>query len=123
MVMSTDNLEWFEGLFATVDNMDSGGFVSYLTEDASFVMGSQPAVKGREAIAASTSGFFGTLKGIGHNLIRTWVSGDTRICQGEVTYDLSDGRSVTMPFVNVFVMEGDLIQEYLVYVDPTPMMA
>ncbi len=115
--------EWFEQLFAVIDRMDVEEFVSHLADDSRFIYGSQPAVQGKEAIRQSISEFFGTLNGIGHNLLRTWVVEDTRFCEGEVTYDLPDGRIVTIPFMNIFDMEGEKIQEYRIYVDPTPLMS
>jgi len=116
-----ENTEWFEELFATIDQMDADSFASHLTEDARFIYGSQPAVQGKEAIRNFTSEFFGTLGGIGHNLLRTWVVENTRLCEGEVTYELSDQRKITLPFLNVFDMEGEKIREYKIYVDPTPL--
>jgi len=118
-----ENIEWFEELFATIDQLDSESFVSYLTEDAQFIYGSMPPVQGKEAIRNFTSEFFGSLAGIGHNLLRTWVVENTRLCEGEVTYDLPDNRKITLPFMNVFDMEGEKIREYKIYVDPSPLAA
>lgn len=115
--------EWFEALFATIDRMDSDGLVSFLTDDASFTYGSQPAVHGKEAIRGFVSEFLESLNGIGHTLSRTWVVGDTRICEGDVTYDLADDRKVRLPFLNVFDLEGDKIRSYTIYIDPTPLAA
>ena len=40
-----------------------------------------------------------------------------------MTYVRLDGRSVTVPFVNVFAMRGNLVQDYLIYIDNTPLYA
>ncbi len=32
-----------------------------------------------------------------------------------------DGRNVTLPFVDVFRLEGDEISDWLIYIDPAPM--
>jgi len=40
-----------------------------------------------------------------------------------VTYTRHDGTNLTLPFVNVFAMRGDLIQDYLIYIDATPLYA
>ncbi len=115
------NQEWYEGLFKTIDDMDVDAFATYFTEEGSFTFGSQPTVEGIEGVKAAVAGFFGTINGISHILLGTWVVGDTRFCQGEVTYTMPDDRAVTLPFLNMFRMEGEMILEYRVYVDPTPL--
>ena len=45
------------------------------------------------------------------------------VSQGVVTYTRLDGGKVTVPFVNVFSMQGKLVQDYLIYVDNTPLYA
>lgn len=115
--------EWFEALFTTIDRMDADSMVSFLTDDASFIYGSQPAVQGKEAVRNFISEFFGSLRGISHNLLRTWVVEDTKICEGEVTYDLADERRIILPFLNVFDMQNEKIREYRIYIDPTPLAA
>jgi hypothetical protein len=40
-----------------------------------------------------------------------------------VSYQLLDGRTVTLPCCNVFRMRGDLICEYRVYMDIGPVLS
>jgi ketosteroid isomerase-like protein len=115
------NQDWFTGLFKTIDDMDVDAFAAYLSEGSSFTYGSQPTVEGLEGVRAAITGFFGTINGISHTLHGTWDAGDARFCQGEVTYTMPDDREVTLPFLNMFRMDGEKIREYRVYVDPTPM--
>ena len=108
-------------LFKAVDEMDGGKFVSFLTEDANFKYGNADVVVGREAIKKSVSDFFNLIKGLSHNIINSWKIDDKEIIQGEVTYIRKDGSKVTFPFVNIFTFKGDLIKEYLVYIDIGPL--
>jgi ketosteroid isomerase-like protein len=111
-----------EGLFEAIDVKDTDSFLTYLTDDAVFRYGSQDAVKGRAAIGEYVSGFFSTVKALRHTLIEAWEGESSLVCQGEATYTKLDGKEVTLPFVNVFRLESNRIRDYLVHIDPTPLM-
>jgi ketosteroid isomerase-like protein len=53
----------------------------------------------------------------------TWESGDTVVCEMEITYTRLDGRKVTVPCCDVFRISGDEIQEMRVFVDTTPVFS
>jgi ketosteroid isomerase-like protein len=108
-------------LLAAIDAQDAEKFASFLTEDAVFRYGSNAPVQGRQAAQDYVAGFFGALDSLQHRLLAEWEIDDSLICEGEVTYTLPGGREVTVPFVNVFGMQGDKIKEYKIYVDPTPL--
>ncbi len=108
-------------LFKTIDEMDADKFVSFVTDDAQFRFGNAPAAKGKPAIREAVAGFFTTIKGISHKNINFWVLPDYVIYEGEVTYTRHDSSKLTIPFVNVFGMAGDLIKDYFIYIDVTPL--
>jgi ketosteroid isomerase-like protein len=108
-------------LFEAIDAKDADAFASFLTETAVFRYGSQQAVQGKEAIRGYVSAFFGSVEALRHQVIDTWEREDSMVCQGVVTYTRGDGRDVSVPFTNILRFEGDLIRDYLVYVDPTPL--
>ncbi len=58
-----------------------------------------------------------------HTVEEEWAIEGERVAfvQGSVTYCLPDGRSVSIPFLNLFRLRGEKIAEYRVYVDPTPL--
>ncbi len=111
------------GLFAAIDAKDAEAFVGYLTGDATFRFGSAPAVQGRNAICAAVGAFFDTIAGLTHVVNKTLVDGATMVCEGEVTYTRLDGTTVKLPFADVFEYEGDLIAEYKIYMDVSPLYA
>jgi ketosteroid isomerase-like protein len=115
--------EPFRELFAAIDSEDSDAFVAFLTDDAVFRYGSWEPVVGRENVRLAVAGFFQTIKALRHNVLNTWQVGDVIFSQGEVTYTRLDEKQVTVPFLNLFKMQGDLIQEYSIYIDPTPLFA
>ena len=118
--LSTD---WLERLFDSIDTQDTEGFVGFLAPDATFRFGSAPAAEGREQIAAAVGGFFSTIAGCRHHLARTWSGDDSVVVEGDVTYRRHDGSEVTVPFTDVFDMQGELIKAYKIYIDIGPLYA
>lgn len=115
--------EWLKDLFATIDASDARRFASYLTPDGVFRFANAAPVQGRAAVEAAVAGFFATIRGSRHQLLRIWQAADSCAIQGTVTYTRLDGRELTLPFTDVFVMRGDRIAEYLIYIDITPLYA
>lgn len=110
-------------LFQSIDAMDTNKFLTFLADGAQFRFGNAPAAVGKDVIRQAVGGFFQSIKGISHNILRTWTHPDTVICQGEVTYTRHDSSQLTVPFVDIFGMEGNLIKDYLIYIDITPLYA
>jgi ketosteroid isomerase-like protein len=121
--MNVDENAWLKSLFACIDAKDSHGFVAHLTPDAEFQFGNLPPVRGTAGITTLVEGFFGSLRGLQHTLLGTWVSGDTLICRGTVTYVHQDGREVTVPFANIIRRDGGQANEYRIYADVSPLFA
>lgn len=109
------------GMFAAIDAKDADAFVGFLTEDAFFRFGSAPAVTGRDAIRAAVDGFFGTIAGCAHDVQNTLSDCSTLVCEGEVTYRRHNDTEVTLPFTDVFEYDGDLISQYKIYIDISPL--
>ncbi len=110
-------------LFASIDARDATRFAEFLGPDATFRFGNAPPVTGRAAIAQAVAGFFGTIRALEHRLHEHWQGPDSLVCQGEVTYTRHDGTRLTLPFVDVFRLRAGLIQDYLIYMDITPLYA
>lgn len=110
-------------MLGAVDARDAADFVRNLAPDGVFRFANADAVQGRAAIETAVLGFFSTFRGSRHQLLRFWADGDALAMQGLVTYTRLDGRELTLPFVNVFVMRGQLIAEYLIHIDIAPLYA
>lgn len=113
--------EKIDSLFKTIDKKDAAGFVSFLTEDASFKFGNAPAVSGRADIQNAVTGFFSSIKGLCHKVLNVWEEGDFVICEGEVTYIKLDGTELTLPFTDILKIKGGLISDYRIYMDASPL--
>ena len=106
-------------------SLDSGGVPAlypYLTEDVVFRFGSFPAGRGRETFAETWSAMSGQIVSMVHALLDVWEGDGSTVCRGTVRYELTDGRSITVPFANVFYLRDGKIAEYLIYVDASPVL-
>ncbi len=88
----------------------------YLAENSSFTFGNAEPVKGKGTIRDHVAGF-SSIEGLQHKLLGTWQADDMVFIKGEVTYTRKDKRTLTVPFLNVFKMDHELIREYLIYTD------
>jgi ketosteroid isomerase-like protein len=110
-------------VFADVDRMDAKAFASHLAEDCLLRFGNAEELVGRDAIEESIAGFFTTINGISHQIVDQWDVDDTTIIRLEATYTRKDDSQVTLPAVAVWRRGGDLIDDYRIYVDLTPVYA
>lgn len=115
--------DWVQALFGSIDQMDADRMASFLTENVRFRFGNAEPVTGRKEIHDVVAGFFSSIKGLKHRLLKVWQFEDATIIQGEVSYTRKEGRLVTVPFMNLFRLEGSLINEYLIYNDVSPLFA
>jgi ketosteroid isomerase-like protein len=115
--------EWAKKLFAAIDAMDADGFADFFADDGKFVFGSFPPADGKEAVSGFVAYFFSTLKSLSHKLLTINIAGGLRYIHFEVTYVVADGQTVTIPGVETVKMDGDLISEYIIYLDPSPLQA
>ena len=73
--------------------------------------------------APRSTAFFASIHSSHHDILNNWEPAGHLVSQGMVTYTRLDGRKVTVPFVNIFNMQGKLVQDYLIYIDNTPLYA
>lgn len=73
-------------MFRAIDARDADAFVSFLSGDATFRYGNQPAVAGQAAVRDHVAGFFAGLSGLRHELQGFWWGEPGRVCfiQGQV---------------------------------------
>lgn len=107
----------FTRLFTAIDKSDTSTFLSYLTEDAIFRFANLPQVKGQTAIGEFLTGFFASIDHTKHSDIQVYPAGDHIFSTGKVTYTRLDGSTLSVPFCNEFIMKGDKIDKYHIFVD------
>lgn len=109
--------EWITRLFHSIDTNDPDTFATFLTPDALFKFANQEPAVGQEAARQTVAGFLSSIQAIHHTVLNVWEKEGAIACHGIVTYTRHDSSQLCVPFANVFKMRGDLIQEYLIYVD------
>jgi hypothetical protein len=114
---------FLDRLLAAIDANDSDAFVNFLTEDARFRFGSAPAVTGRDAIRQAVDDFFASIDGCSHSVSNIWYGENSMVCEGEVCYRKLDGSEVILPFVDVFDVCDELVSNYKIYIDPSPLFS
>jgi len=110
-------------IFADIDAFDPDKFVAHLTPDVTFRFGNADPVVGRDAVKEAVSGFFSTIGGLTHHILTVYESGETAIAKIDVEYLRKDGKSVTVPNADILLFEGDLVRDWQIYIDVTPVYA
>jgi len=110
-------------IFADIDAFDPDKFVAHLTPDAKFRFANADPVTGREAVKEAVAGFFSSIDGLTHHILNVYESGETVIAQIDVEYRRKDGKSVTVPNADILVFDGDLVRDWQIYIDVTPVFA
>jgi ketosteroid isomerase-like protein len=114
---------FIDDLLAAIDRKDAKAFAGFLTPDATFRFGNNPAVAGRDAIEAAVGDFFEAIKRVSHDLENQWSLPDAAICTGLVTYTRHDGSILQVPFANVMKLRPGGIHDYLICVDNSALFA
>jgi ketosteroid isomerase-like protein len=110
-------------IFADIDAFDPDKFVAHLTPDATFRFANADPVTGRAAVKEAVAVFFSSIDGLTHHILKVYESGDTVIAKIDVEYLRKDGKSVTVPNADILVFDGDLVRDWQIYIDVTPVYA
>ncbi len=108
-------------LFSALDRKDATMYGQLLTDESIFRFGNMNPATGKAAIHEAQSGFFQSIKGMSHELGRTWADSNSLVVEGKVTYTRHDDSSITLPFVDVFEFEGQKISATFIYMDINPL--
>jgi ketosteroid isomerase-like protein len=109
--------DFINKMYQAIDRKDTSGLMGFMTEDSIFRFANIPAVEGKDNIASFLDAFFAGIKSIRHSGIEYWNSGNAWFITGNVSYTRPDDFTLTVPFGVLLKMKGDLIKEYLVFVD------
>jgi hypothetical protein len=118
-----DPYAWTSALFAAIDAKDTGAFVRFLADDGRFAFANFPPAIGIDAIRHAVDAFFGSVAQLRHDVANAWSVPGHVVCTGHVTYVRRDGTAVTLPFCNVLRLAGDRVDDYRIYIDPSPLFA
>jgi hypothetical protein len=113
--------KWLESIGKSIDSLDADRFAEFLTDDCLFRFGNQPDVTGKIPTRDYVAAFFKMIGGCEHSVIDFWTKENSVVWQGEVLYTRLDGKKVNVRFTNIFALKDNLIREYLIYIDNTPL--
>jgi hypothetical protein len=97
-------------------------FAQVLTDDASFRFGGGPPTLGKAAIERQVAAFFTQIRSMRHDIELAWEREGVLAYEARVTYGMLKGVSLSLPYANVLRLRGTLIEDYRIYIDPTPLM-
>jgi ketosteroid isomerase-like protein len=115
--------EFSAALFGAADTGDIERFAGLLAENVKFRFANANPVTGRANAREALTEFLTTIAGIQHDVLEEWRIGDVVLQQMTVTYTRHDGKKVTIPAANVLRLDGELVVDYQVYADLTPVYA
>ena len=107
-------------LIRDIDSMDAKVFASHLSESCVLRYANHDEVVGRDAIEQAIAAFYATIKAVRHDLVEEWTVEEATILQFEVTYTRLDDREVTLPAVTIYRRGEELIDDYRIFIDLTP---
>jgi len=119
--MNTNSDAWMTDFYASIDRMDAEAFASYYADSGHFRFANHPPLEGPDAIAAGAEGIFGLLRGIRHDIVKSWQANGDLLVEGVVHYHrAADDRHMAYPFFSVFEFENgpmSPVASYRVFVD------
>lgn len=111
-------------VFGSIDEMKADEYASYFAEDASFRFGNAEPIVGRRAIRDAMVVFFSTIMALRHEVVGVWegewARGDVYSVETEVSYTRTDDGVVSLPATSTMRMCGDLIQDWRIFADLSP---
>jgi ketosteroid isomerase-like protein len=112
-----------DDLFRAIDAKDVDGLLAHLAPEATQRFGNQETLHGHEQIRAANEGFFGAIDSLRHEVTGFWEWDDTIVVRLDASYTRLDGLTVTVPAASILRVPDDLIVEYQVFADMTPVFA
>lgn len=116
-----ETLSWLSTLYEAVDDQDLDAFVEHFAPDATLRFANADPAQGLEEIRHAIGGFFEDLEGLEHRPRNVVERSGAVVFEASVTYDLPDGREVTVPAVTVIERTGRTVDAMRIYVDLAPL--
>jgi len=110
-------------LFKDIDSMEPDAFARHLSDDVRFTFGNAETVVGRDNVRDVWAGFCEGIAGVRHDVIEQIESGPATVVESTVTYTRKDASTITLPVVTIYRGEGDLIDDYRIFMDVAPLFA
>jgi ketosteroid isomerase-like protein len=116
-------MSWYEEFYACVDAMDIDAVLSRCTPDTTVRFANEPVSEGADAVRVTLTHVWSALAGLQHSIIRVLEGDDAALVEATVTYNLLDGRRVSLPTATVVERRDGLVAAQRIYADITPLGA
>jgi len=110
-------------VFAAADQLNLDEWIVYFTKEAQFRFGNTAPVAGHDKIRQVMAQFFSTIQTMHHEFVGMYEQDNVVIAEAEVTFTRLDNKVVQIPAVTVFRMQGDLVEDFRLYMDAAPIYA
>ncbi|GAB3220274.1 nuclear transport factor 2 family protein [Spirosoma arcticum] len=104
-------------LTPALDAQNIAKVLSFLTDDCLFQAGNTPILIGKMAISNQLRGFYQTVRAVQHQVQDIFEGENRAVYHGFVTYTRLDGSTLRIPVCDVFMMTGEKVAGYYIYVD------
>jgi limonene-1,2-epoxide hydrolase len=121
--MGTKLIDRVHRIFATADRLNLDEWIAYFVEDARFQFGNTKPITGHDAILATMAQFFSSIKAMHHDFDGMYQQDNIVIAEANVKFTRLDDKVIHIPAATIFRMQGDLVQDFRLYMDATPIFA
>jgi ketosteroid isomerase-like protein len=105
-------------MFATMDPVE---YLSFLAPDVVYKAGNYDPVVGHEGIKQFSAPMMEMFSAVKHDVRDVWeVDESTVVAEMEVTYTRKDGRSTTIPCLDVIRIQDGKVKSLQAYLDFAP---
>ncbi|QYA99821.1 nuclear transport factor 2 family protein (plasmid) [Rhodococcus sp. USK10] len=122
MTTVTTEVETTRKLLHAADT-DIAAFFDYFSDDCIFRMGNNAPVIGKDSIQSWVAQYLTSVASMRHEIIEQWSAGNVAALRVEVTYTLQSGEFFTLPAVTRTRVEQNKVTEYLIFMDPSPVIS
>ncbi len=106
--------------YAAVESNDISAYVQFFTADAVYKVANFDPVIGPDGIRALAEPLVDMFESVTHDISTIWELDNTVICEMNVTYNRKDGKTVTVPCVDVIHFTDGKVNELKAYIDTSP---
>jgi ketosteroid isomerase-like protein len=111
-----------EGVLKVADQMNAVAFSELLTTDVKFRFANNDLWTGRDAVVSGLDYLFSKITALKHDLKGIYVKGRGYAVEAIANYKMKDGKLISLPVVSVMKYRGNLIEDYRIYMDISPVM-
>ena len=114
--------EWASDIFDAVDRNDVDRFLRYLADNASFGFDGTPMATGKTQIRTLVEGYLSGFDRLIHHFDEVVTQGNSTFIRGRVDYIIDGSGIANAGWAVCFHRSDDLVTDYLIYMDPTPLL-